>query len=153
MNELMANSGSNGGGTGSSSSANSSSGAGGSGGTSSGGTEAAGGPAITDLTNQLKQLQDSGAADLKLSTEASQKYLTIIGTFRTALNNQKNAIAGLPSLGSPGTLQSAVQTLNNLNLDVTGLGGIEDTLNNYLSYLDEFETTVKKTADSLIQSG
>jgi len=50
-------------------------------------------------------------------------------------------------------LGSAVQTKNNLNLDVTGLDGIEQAVDQYLNYLDEFETTVKKASDRLIQSG
>jgi hypothetical protein len=56
-------------------------------------------------------------------------------------------------LGNPGSLGSAVQTKNNLNLDVTGLDGIEQAVDQYLNYLDEFETTVKKASDRLIQSG
>jgi hypothetical protein len=111
------------------------------------------GSSISDLTSALKQLQNSGPADLKLSAETRDKYLKIISTFRSALQAARTKMSNLGALGSPGSLGSAVQTQSNLNLDVSGLSGIEPTIDQYLSYLDEFETTVKKAADRLIQSG
>jgi hypothetical protein len=113
----------------------------------------AGGTSISDLTSGLKQIQKSGPVDLKLSTETRDKYLNIITTFRTALQAQRTSMSNMGSLGNPGMLGSAVQTKNNLNLDVTGLDGIEQAVDQYLNYLDEFETTVKKASDRLIQSG
>jgi hypothetical protein len=111
------------------------------------------GASVTSLTSGLKQIQQSGPADLKLSTTTRDSYLNAISTFRTALQTQQTAMTNLGSLGSPGSLGSAVQTKNNLNLDVTGMNGIETAMSQYLTYLDEFETTVKKASDRLIQSG
>ena len=105
------------------------------------------------MTSGLKQIGQSGPVDLKLSTETRDSYLNMISTFRTALQTQRTNIGNLGSLGSPGSLGSAVQTKNNLNLDVTGMDGVEQAVDQYLKYLDEFETTVKKASDRLIQSG
>jgi hypothetical protein len=111
------------------------------------------GTSIPDLTSGLKALGDSGPADLKLSTDAKNAYLKIIGTFRTSLQTYQNQIKGMGGLGSPGNLGSAIETKNNLDLDVNGLQGIETALGQYLDYLDQFETTVKDAANRLIQSG
>ncbi|WP_180150403.1 hypothetical protein [Mycobacterium saskatchewanense] len=119
----------------------------------SGGSGGSGGFNIPDLVDGLKQLQDSGPADVKLSSETRDAYLNIISTFRGQLQAQLTAIGKLGSLGSPGSLGSANQTKNNLEMDVSGLDGIEQSINQYLSYLDEFSTTVKKAADRLLQSG
>jgi hypothetical protein len=105
------------------------------------------------LTDGLKDIQKNGKADLKLSSATRDKYLSIISNFRSALQAQQKAIAGLPGLGFPGELASAGQTKQNLELDVTGLTGIEPAVNKYLDYLDEFEKTVKAAADKLIHSG
>jgi hypothetical protein len=101
----------------------------------------------------LKGLQQSGPADLKLSTSTRDAYLHIVSTFQTALKEQLKTINGLSSLGSPGTLPSASQTKNNLELDISGLDGIEQSINQYLSYLDQFSATVKAACNRLIQSG
>jgi hypothetical protein len=111
------------------------------------------GTSISALTSGLKQLQNSGPVDLQLSTATRDQYLNIINTFRTALQTQRTNMGNLGPLGSPGSLGSAVQTENNLNLDVTGLAGIEQAVDQYLNYLDEFETTVKDACNRLIQSG
>ncbi|WAJ46366.1 hypothetical protein OK015_07830 [Mycobacterium sp. Aquia_216] len=113
----------------------------------------AGGSNITDLVGELKQLQDSGPADVKLSEATRDAYLNIIKTFRDQLNDQLTAIGKLGSLGSPGSLGSANETKTNLEMDISGLGGIEQSITQYLSYLDQFSTTVKKAADRLLQSG
>ena len=122
------------------------------GGSSTGGSTASD-PSISDLTSGLKQLQKSGPVDLKLSTETRDNYLNIIGTFRTALQMQRTTMSNMVSMGSPGWLGSAEQTMNNLVNDATGLEGIEQAVDQYINYLDEFETTVKKAADRLIQNG
>lgn len=118
-----------------------------------GGGSTTGGASIDDLTNGLKQLQKSGKSDLKLSTATKQKYLTLIGTFRTAIQAERKKMDGLETLNNVGSLGSANQTKNNLDLDVTGLTGIQQSVDKYLSYLDTFETTVKKAADRLIRNG
>jgi hypothetical protein len=105
------------------------------------------------LSSDLKGLQKSGPADLKLSTQTRDAYLGIVKTFHDALNTQLTAIKSLGSLGSPGALGSANQTKTNLELDISGLDGIEPSINQYLSYLDQFSATVKAACDRLIQSG
>lgn len=158
----MANSGSN---SSSSSSTNSSSssssgfsGSGSNGGASTSGGSAAtgasgGGASISDLTSQLKQLQDNGPGDLKLSPETEAAYLGILANFRNALQNELNNMVNMGSLGNPGSLPSAMQTKQNLDLDVSGLTGIVQAMTQYLNYLDEFETTVSKATSRLMQSG
>ncbi|MCV7029326.1 hypothetical protein [Mycobacterium sherrisii] len=158
----MANSGSN---SSSSSSTNSSSssssgfsGSGSNGGASTSGGSAAtgasgGGASISDLTSQLKQLQDNGPVDLKLSPETEAAYLGILANFRNALQNELNNMVNMGSLGNPGSLPSAMQTKQNLDLDVSGLTGIVQAMTQYLNYLDEFETTVSKATSRLMQSG
>ncbi|WP_445160098.1 hypothetical protein ACTXG5_18085 [Mycobacterium sp. Dal123C01] len=55
--------------------------------------------------------------------------------------------------GNPSTLASANQTKMNLELDISGVDGIQQSINQYLSYLDQFSTTVKAACTRLIQSG
>jgi hypothetical protein len=123
------------------------------GGDSGGGSGGSGGSGIPDLVSQLKQLQDSGPADVKLSAATRDAYLNIIKTFHDQLNDQLTAIGKLGSLGNPGSLGSANETKTNLEMDIGGLSGIEQSITQYLSYLDQFSTTVKKAADRLLQSG
>jgi hypothetical protein len=111
------------------------------------------GSSIGALTSGLKQLQNGGPVDLKLSTATRDQYLNIISTFRTALQSQRTNMSNLGTLGSPGSLGSAVQTENNLNLDVSGLTGIQQAVDQYLNYLDQFATTVTDACNRLIQSG
>lgn len=105
------------------------------------------------LTQGLKDLQKNGKADIKLSTETRDKYLKIISTFRSTLQAERNKMSNQQSLGNPGALNSAAITKENLQLDITGLLGAQRSVDSYLHYLDEFETTVKKAADRMIQSG
>lgn len=165
----MANSGSNsssssssssssGGSSGSESGGSGSGGSGSNGGASTSGGSAAtgasgGGASISDLTSQLKQLQDNGPVDLKLSPETEAAYLGILANFRNALQNELNNMVNMGSLGNPGSLPSAMQTKQNLDLDVNGLTGIVQAMTQYLNYLDEFETTVSKATSRLMQSG
>jgi hypothetical protein len=133
-----------------------SSGSTGSGSTGSGSTDSGSGPTGTDiasLNSGLKEIQKSGPADLKLSSETQKAYLQIITTFHDALNTQLTTIKNLGSLGSPGSLLSATETKNNLELDITGLNGIQQSINQYLSYLEQFSSTVKAAGDRLIGSG
>lgn len=108
---------------------------------------------ISSLNSGLKDLQKSGPADVKLSTQTRDAYLNIVQTFHDALNTQLTNIKNLPALGDPGTLASAIQTKNNLELDISGLDGIEQSVNQYLSYLDQFSATVKAACDRLTSSG
>jgi hypothetical protein len=137
--------------TGSTGSGSTGSGSTGSGSTGTGSTT--GGTDISSLNSGLKQLQNSGPADLKLSTDTQKAYLKIINDFHTALNNELTTIKNLGGLGSPGSLGSANQTKNNLELDITGLGGIQQSINQYLSYLEQFSATVTAAGNRLIGSG
>jgi hypothetical protein len=101
----------------------------------------------------LKTIKDSGKPDVKLSTETKDKYLALIGSFHDQLMVQRKKIDTIAPLGNPGELESAQQTRNNLTTDVSGPGGITETLDKYLNYLDEFRDTVNKAATRLIQSG
>jgi hypothetical protein len=128
----------------------------GSGSTGSGSTDSGSGPTgsdIASLNSGLKDIQKSGPADLKLSTETQNAYLQIVKTFHDTLNTQLTTIKNLGSLGSPGSLRSANETKNNLELDITGLNGIQQSINQYLSYLEQFSATVKAAGDRLIGSG
>ena|ERR1700734_667719 len=139
-----------------SSSGSTGSGSTGSGSTGSGsGTSGSGtsGSDISSLSSGLKQLQNSGPADLKLSSATQTDYLNIIKAFHTALNNELTTIKNLGGLGNPGSLGSANQTKNNLELDITGLEGIQQSINQYLSYLEQFSATVKAAGNRLIGSG
>ncbi|WP_445161760.1 hypothetical protein ACTXG5_00035 [Mycobacterium sp. Dal123C01] len=105
------------------------------------------------MSSQLTDLKDSGPADVKLSTQTRDAYLKIVQTFHDSLNAQLKTLSGLGSLGNPGTLASARQTKMNLELDISGVDGIQQSINQYLSYLDQFSTTVKAACTRLIQSG
>jgi len=108
---------------------------------------------IGQLSTGLTQIKDSGPVDLKLSTETRDQYLAAIASFRSTLQGQRAAMNAIAPLGSPGTLRSALQTKANLELNVTGMGGITDTMDQYLLYLDDLSDAVTKAASRLIQSG
>jgi hypothetical protein len=108
---------------------------------------------IDGLTTNLNQIKDSGPADIKLSTETRDEYLKVIKDFRGALQTQRNQMNTVQPLGDPGGLGSAIQTKTNLELDVHGPGGITETTDKYLKYLDDFADTVNKAATRLIQNG
>jgi hypothetical protein len=110
-------------------------------------------PSLEDLTHSMKQLKDSGEADVKLSKETRDKYVALIKNFRTALKAERDNLNGLEALGNAGTFASATQTKSNLQSNVVDTGGIQKTLDKYLDYLDEFEATVKKSCDRIIESG
>jgi hypothetical protein len=102
------------------------------------------------LTNNLNELKDHGSADVKLSPATRDKYLKIISGFRTGLATQRTQMDRLTHYGNVGTLVSALQTKDNLLLDVTNA---QIAMDKYLKYLDVFEDTVKKAADRLMHSG
>ncbi|BBX43404.1 hypothetical protein [Mycobacterium simiae] len=105
------------------------------------------------MTSQLKQLQDNGPVDLKLSPETEAAYLNIVDDLRNALQNEVNNMVNMGPLGNPGSLSSAIQTKQNLDLDVNGITGIVQAMRQYMHYLDEFETTLSKATSRLMQSG
>jgi hypothetical protein len=110
-------------------------------------------PSIDSLTDAINQLAKTGQPDVKLSTATRDQYLKVIGDFRFMLASQRQRMGGMESIGNVGTLSSADETKKNLQLDITGTSGIEQTTDKYLKYLDALENAVKKAADRLIQSG
>jgi hypothetical protein len=109
--------------------------------------------ATADLTSNMKAIHDNGPADVKLSAETRDQYLKVVQKFRDALAAERRNMDGLEKLGNVGGYSSANQTKTNLELNVTGIGGIQETMDKYLAYLDEFEATVKKAADRLLKNG
>lgn len=128
---------------------------GGAAGDSTDGTGSAGGSggSTTDLTSGLKDIQKNGKADLKMTAAARDKYLKIINTYLSTLKAERKKMSNQESLGDPGALQSGVLTKQNLLLGMTGLTGAERSLDQYIDYLDELSTTVKKAFDHLMQAG
>jgi hypothetical protein len=108
---------------------------------------------IDSLTDGLKQLKDNGKADVKLSAETRDKYLKLISTFKDALQAERKKMNGLEAIGNVGLFQSANQTKRNLQIDVIGVQGIQQSTDKYLDYLDTFADTVKKAADRLLHDG
>jgi hypothetical protein len=108
---------------------------------------------IDGLTDSLNDLKDNGKADVKLSAETRDKYLKLISTFRDALQAQRKNMNGLEAIGNVGLFESANQTKRNLQIDVTGIEGIQQSTDKYLDYLDAFADTVKKAADRLLHNG
>lgn len=88
-----------------------------------------------------------------MSVAARDKYLKIIGDYRSALEAERKKMNNQESLGLPGALNSAILTRQNLQTAMTGLTGVERSLDEYIKYLDELSTTVKKAFDHLIQAG
>jgi hypothetical protein len=118
-----------------------------------GSTPPPGSSPLDPLTQNLNQIKNSGKPDIKLSTDTKNQYLAVIKTFRDALQAQRDKMNGVQPLGNPGTLSSANQTKTNLDMDVTGPGGITETTDKYLKYLDDFTDTINKAASRLIKSG
>jgi hypothetical protein len=108
---------------------------------------------IPGLTDGLKTLQKGGKPDVKLSPATRDKYLALIRGYQKALKVERDRMNGLETLGNPGPLSSAQQTRSNLQLDVTDTTGAQSTVDKYLDYLDELQTTVKKACDQLMKSG
>jgi hypothetical protein len=97
---------------------------------------------IEDLTAQLKVLKSNGPADLELSESARNDYVGLIQDFRRELKTQRDKVAGLQSLGFPGTIPSAELTQRRLMVNVIHPEGMLPTLDKYIDYLDELEATV-----------
>lgn len=113
------------------------------------------GDGLTTLTNQMKALKGAGAADpdLKLSEGVRDRYVTAIEEFQKELSDEKAKLSELAGILNPGAYTSAVEVKAGLIRDVTGPGGIEQTLDSYIKYLEEFKTTVKAVCDRFIQEG
>lgn len=107
---------------------------------------------IDSLTSDMKNFKN-GPADLKLSAETRDQYLAILATYRNSLNDQSGKMKQLETLGNVGTLASASQTKENLQTDVTGAQGIQQSVTKYLEYLDDFEAAIKAACDRLLHAG
>jgi hypothetical protein len=105
------------------------------------------------LTDNLNQIKSTGPADLKLSSETLNQYMAALTTFHSALQTQRTAMNNVGPLGNVGTLTSAQQTSTNLGLDVTGPLGITETTDKYVTYLEDFMTTVLDAGIKSLQSG
>lgn len=100
-------------------------------------------PSIGDLTNQMKQLVQSGAGkDLSISPNAKQSYIQLIEDYRNKLHDQLNAASKLTTYANVGNFLSAVQTKEQLIDDVTGQQAFVASLTQYVAYLDEFVNAV-----------
>lgn len=88
-----------------------------------------------------------------MSVAARDNYLKIIGDYRSALAAERKKMSNQESLGLASGLNSAILTRQNLLTAMTGLTGAERSLDQYIDYLDELSTTVKKAFDHLIQAG
>ena len=109
-------------------------------------------PSIDSLTSDMKNFKN-GPADLKLSAETRDQYLAILATYRSSLNDESRKMKQLETLGNVGTLASARQTKNNLQTDVTGAQGIQQSVTKYLEYLDDFDAAIKAACDRLLHAG
>lgn len=110
-------------------------------------------PSITSLTGDLKQIPKNEPADLKLDTGTLDKYLGATSTFLWVLIDARKQMNDLGDVGNVGNLPSAQQTKNNLDLDVTGLTGIQKATDQYIGYLEQFEATMIQAATRLFKSG
>jgi len=114
---------------------------------------------IDGLNANLKQIADNGAPDVKLSTETKNAYLKVINDYLEALKDQRKEMGSVQPLGQPvdpdlaSFVPSATQTRNNLEMDVHGFGGITETMDKYIAYVQELHDTVNKAASRMIKAG
>lgn len=101
---------------------------------------------IGDLTIQLRALKEHGEADLQMSRETHEAYVGIISDYRDKLQTQHDNITALGDLGSapppPAGYLSAHEMKTRLEMNATGLDGVQQMLRTYIAYLDEFKDTV-----------
>jgi hypothetical protein len=148
------NSNDNKGGSGNSGSGNSGSNDGGSSNSGSTGNGATGaGSSTGDLTKGLLGLRDDGPKDIRLSTDTKQKYVKIIQDFRITLQDELSNMSGMPSIGNPGTFNSATNTKLFLQNDANGFDGVLPSTAKLIEYLEAFEAAVNKAADNLLHKG
>jgi hypothetical protein len=105
--------------------------------------------AIEEFTNQLKVLKEHGEADLQLSPTIRDQYLAAVRDFRGVLEDQREKIRGLRAYGNAGSYSSATETKNRFLNNVNDMNGISTILDKYITYLDEFEATVKAACKRL----
>src|SRR5436190_882376 len=97
-------------------------------------------PSIADLTNQIKQLGQSGdGKDLQLSPAAQHDYTQLIQEFRDELQRHLDRAKQIPDYANVGNLWSAVQTKDNFRSDLTGPAAFLESLGHYIDYLQQHE--------------
>lgn len=101
-----------------------------------------GGPAVGQLTGNMKSIGDSGPPDTVFSDSAQQQFTSFITDFKTALTKLGSKVAPLADYRSVGGVPSAQQAKQILADSVTGPGQYLDTLNNFYAYLDQLGQTV-----------
>lgn len=112
--------------------------------------------AIGDYTSNVQAIEDdekNEKADLKLSQETSEAWITPMTTFHLALESVRDSTNGLDTMGSVGDLQSAKDTAENLARAVTKPGGVQPALDDHMKYLGELAKAVKSAHDLLLKSG
>lgn len=98
---------------------------------------------IDDQINGLKSGGFSSGGTFKLSAEAAQQYYNAIFYYREALNEIKNSVHSnlIAPWGDVGSLDSANDVKSILARDQPQ--ALIDSIDKYISYLDEFESAVK----------
>jgi hypothetical protein len=98
---------------------------------------------IDDQINGLKSGNFGGGGTFKISDEAAQQYYNAISYYRDALNGVKNSVQGklIAPWGNVGSLGSANHVKSILAHDQPQ--ALIDSIDKYLSYLDEFEDAIK----------
>ena len=98
---------------------------------------------IDDQINGLKAGNFGGGGTFKISEEAAQQYYNAISYYRDALNGIKTSVQGklVAPWGNVGSLDSANDVKTILAHDQPQ--ALMDSIDKYISYLDEFESAVK----------
>jgi hypothetical protein len=103
--------------------------------------------AIGELTSQMMALKEHGEPDLQMSQATRDAYVREITDYRDRLQTQHDNIKNLADLGSapppPNGYLSAHEMKTRLEMNATGLDGIQQMLRTYIAYLDEFKATVE----------
>ncbi|MFV8160801.1 hypothetical protein ACNQVK_01365 [Mycobacterium sp. 134] len=104
---------------------------------------------LDDQINELKATNFAGGGTFKISQEAAQQLYNAISYYRDALTSIKNSVNG--KLVTP---WQAVGSLDSANTVKTVLAtdqpqALIDTIDKYLTYLDEYETAIKGAYKSL----
>ena len=113
--------------------------------------------AIGDYTSNVQAIEDdekNEKADLKLSQETSEAWITPMTNFHLALESVRDSTNGLDAVpGGIPKLKSAEDTRENLARAVTGFGGVQPALEDHMKYQGELAKAVKSAHDLLLNSG
>ena len=103
-----------------------------------------------DKITKIKNDATNGPADLKISKEVKDAYVTAITDFRNVLQEQLTKLNALRAYGPTGGFQSAYQAKKNLE---NGLDEFKQYIGDYNAYLDKLVETVDEAAKRLIATG